>query len=458
MKRTQTNSEVVDKAMQIYNLTLKRYIGGVDTLASNLITVSDKIMLRPLWFGAFANQFKKITGTDVDFNKIADNDQAYMRQYESELAEARKIADDKAAMAGSTSNPFMSSIGRQINSKDSSFKKFVKTFDNFMNQFVINEYFVFRRALYELVTRGTMRRRDAAQLLAGVLLRSSLYFTLSKIIGNAFIGMMMSAFGLEDEDDEEEKDDKTMAQALGQGFASAATTLILGQNLGNISRSAVNYGVEKVNENYFDFLRNGEYDAYEDAIQYTFVAPSGKTPQFQDVLIGLSGPYGPTLKTSAFAYKKFTEEPKKEEDAIKRQDREMNYRLPIEILGNTGMVPLYKDVRNVTNKWIYQELDKELNAQRDGDGGGEVQIMDMNKSDLKRYHPELYEKYYGEGTQEAAEREIEREKKAAERAIKDALYGYEPSVSRRKDRKEYRSTRSSTRSSRRSSSRSSRRQ
>jgi hypothetical protein len=136
----------------------------------------------------------------------------------------------------------------------------------------------------------------------------------------------------------------------------------------------------------------------------------------------------------------------------------MNYRLPIEILGNTGMVPLYKDVRNVTNKWIYQELDKELDAQRDGDGGGEVQIMGMNKSDLKRYHPELYEKYYGEGTQEAAEREIEREKKAAERAIKDALYGYEPSVSRRKDRKEYRSTRSSTRSSRRSSSRSSRRQ
>jgi hypothetical protein len=249
-----------------------------------------------------------------------------------------------------------------------------------------------------------------------------------------------------------------MAQALGQGFASAATTLILGQNLGNISRSAVNYGVEKVNENYFDFLRNGEYDAYEDAIQYTFVAPSGKTPQFQDVLIGLSGPYGPTLKTSAFAYKKFTEDPKKEEDAIKRQEREMNYRLPIEILGNTGMVPLYKDVRNVTNKWIYQELDKELDAQGDGDGGGEVQIMGMNKSDLKRYHPELYEKYYGEGTQEAAEREIEREKKAAERAIKDALYGYEPSVSRRKDRKEYRSTRSSTRSSRRSSSRSSRRQ
>jgi hypothetical protein len=253
MKRTQTNSEVVDKAMQIYNLTLKRYSGGVDTLASNLITVSDKIMLRPLWFGAFANQFKKITGTDVDFNKIADNDQAYMRQYESELAEARKIADEKTAMAGSTSNPFMSAIGRQINAKDSGFKKFVKTFDNFMNQFVINEWFVFRRAVYELLTREKLTLGQASGLLAGVLLRSSLYFTLSKIIGNAFIGMMMSAFGLEDEDDEEEKDDKTMAQALGQGFASAATTLILGQNLGNISRSAVNYGVEKVNENYFDF-------------------------------------------------------------------------------------------------------------------------------------------------------------------------------------------------------------
>jgi hypothetical protein len=432
--RSRANSAVVDKAMQIYNYTLNPVRGGIDALATNLITVSDKLMLRPLWFGAFAKEFKKITGTEVDFEKIANNDQSYMRQYQTQLEEATKYADNKTAMAGSTSNPFMSSLGRQINATDSSLKKFWKTFDNFMNQFVINEFFVARRAIHDVFLQGTLSRKEAGWLLAGVVLRSSIYFTMSKVVGNAFFGMLLSGLGLKEVDDEDDDDEKTMAQAFGQGFASAATTLILGQNLGNISRSFVNYGVEKVNENYFDFLRSGEYNAYEDAIQYNIVPPSGKTPQFKDILIGLSGPYAPTLRTSEFAYKKFTEAPKKEEDAIKRQDREMYYRLPIEVLGSTGFVPLYKDVRTLTNKWIYQELDKERAEQNNKDESEKETPYGMNMSDLKRYHPDVYEEYYGKGTEAEAQRKLKKEKADAERAIKDALYGYEPSVSRRKDR------------------------
>jgi hypothetical protein len=34
--------------------------------------------MRPLWFGSFVNSFKNKTGVEPDFNKIKENDEAYM--------------------------------------------------------------------------------------------------------------------------------------------------------------------------------------------------------------------------------------------------------------------------------------------------------------------------------------------------------------------------------------------
>jgi hypothetical protein len=52
--------------------------------------------------------------------------------------------------------------------------------------------------------------------------------------------------------------------------------------------------------------------------------------------------------------------------------------------------------------------------------------MGLDKSDLKRYYPEIYEQYYGEGTEEAANRKLEREKNILEQRIKDDYYNYVP--------------------------------
>jgi hypothetical protein len=54
------------------------------------------------------------------------------------------------------------------------------------------------------------------------------------------------------------------------------------------------------------------------------------------------------------------EEPKKEASAIKRSEDELMIRLPLEVIGNTGFLPFYKDIRNIVNKSIYKELDKEM--------------------------------------------------------------------------------------------------
>jgi hypothetical protein len=188
----------------------------------------------------------------------------------------------------------------------------------------------------------------------------------------------------------------------------------------------VNYGVEKVNENYLDFLRDGEYDPYEDAIQYTFIPPEkkGKSLEAFDVIANISGPYSPAVKSLNFVTKKLTEEPKKEASAIERQEKEKNIRVPLEILGNLGYVPMYKDIRAIVNKSIYRELDKEMKAQENKQE--EFKPMGMNKTDLKRYYPEVYEEYYGEGTQDAAKRKLEYEKNLLERKMKDDYYNYVP--------------------------------
>jgi hypothetical protein len=227
-------------------------------------------------------------------------------------------------------------------------------------------------------------------------------------------------------DDEDEDDEKSFAQKLGQGLASTLTSLLLGRDFGNAMRSVVNYGVEKVNEKYLDFLRDGEYDPYEDAIQYTFIPPEkkGKSLEAFDVLANVSGPYAPSLKSMAFITKKLTETPKKEGDAIERQEQERNIRIPLEVLGNLGYLPLYKDVRSIVNKSIYSELDKEMDKK--GESKEEFKPMGLNKTDLKRYYPEIYEQYYGEGTEEDAKRKLEYEKNRLEREMKDEYYQYVP--------------------------------
>jgi hypothetical protein len=56
----------------------------------------------------------------------------------------------------------------------------------------------------------------------------------------------------------------------------------------------------------------------------------------------------------------------------------------------------------------------------------EFKPMGLNKSDLKRYYPEIYEQYYGEGTEDAARRKLEREKDILEQRMKDDYYNYVP--------------------------------
>jgi len=220
-------------------------------------------------------------------------------------------------------------------------------------------------------------------------------------------------------DDEEKEDEKSLMQKVGQAMASSATSLLLGRDFGNATKSVINYGVERANEEYLDFLREGEYDPYKDALQFTVIPKEqkGKKTDMGDLLMNMMGPFGPAAKTADLAIRKATEPEKKEADAIERSQMETQVRLPLEVLGNLGMIPLYKDVRKIVNKEIYKDLEKAEES---------PSKPIMNKEDMERYNPELYNQLYGPDAPtyeiEQMKKQMRKEKEAMMRQMKDEMY------------------------------------
>jgi hypothetical protein len=410
--------ETLNVIATIHNNTTKKVKNSAEFVADTLISTPDKIMMRPLWFGSFEKAFEDFSGKKPDLDKIAANDADYMIKNKESLEAAGRVADEKVVMAGDVDNPYMNSLRTYIPSDASGLAKTFKVFDNFMLKFQIRDYLNARRGIHAMMGNGNISKAQGAKLMAAVVTRMTVYTVMGKMAAEFMYGLFL--------DDEEEDDDKSFAQKLGQGLSSTFTSLLFGRDYGNSIRSVVNYGVEKVNEKYLDFLRDGEYDPYEDAIQYTFIPPEkkGKSLEAFDIIANISGPYSPAVKSLNFVTKKLTEEPKKEAAAIERQEKEKNIRVPLEILGNLGYVPMYKDIRAIVNKSIYNELDKELDQQ--GQKGEEFKPMGMNKTDLERYYPEIYEQYYGAGSEAEAKRKLEYEKNLLERKMKDDYYNYVP--------------------------------
>lgn len=411
-------SPIGNTASMIYNATLQKGKNATEYVAEKLSSFSDRIIVRYLWFGSFSNSFKDITGiqlTDKQLKEISNKNSEFYIENKDAIEAAGRIADEKATMAGNVDNPFMSALRGYIPSDDGSIKKAMKIFDNFMIRFVVGDFLVSRKAVMAMMGNGSISRGQGFKLMAAVVTRMTVYTIMLNTLQDFVYGLFTG--------DDDEEDDKSLAKKFGQGVASTLTTLVLGRDYGNISRTMINYGVEKANEEYLDFLREGEYDAYEDAIQYNFLSSKdGKALEGLDILASVTGPMGPSIKTLGMALKA-TGPDKKEAAASERQQRERWQRLPLEVFGNLGYIPLYKDIRNILNKDIYKDVRKELGKTEEKE---EFKPMGLGREDLKRYYPEIYEQYYGEGTEYSAKRKLKSEQDRLEREIKDEYYNYTP--------------------------------
>ena len=387
-KGSRAKSDVANKINQIYNKAgVRNFQNFVATASDALISTPDKLIMRPLWFGAFANEFKKQTGKDADFDLIASNNEAYMNANKDALARASDYADQTSVFAGASDNAFMGILKGVPNKNQSSFVRYFNTFNNFMTRFLIYEFVTARTGIYAAMGNGAISKKQGAALLAGATTRMVAYSVLVPMLNELMISVFNSLTG---RPDEEEEDEKSFAQRIAQGTTSAATSLLLGRDFGNIVKAPIAYGVERVNQEYLDFLRNGEYDSYKDQIMFTQIPVGGESSKgvsIEDFAINMLGPTAPTVRSLAFAVEKYTAEDKKEAGAIKRQDMEKYVRIPLELAGQAGFVPLYKDIRKILLNEMYKDLRK---AEDTPDG-----LNKMNKKDMEFLYPEIYNQLYG---------------------------------------------------------------
>jgi hypothetical protein len=220
----------------------------------------------------------------------------------------------------------------------------------------------------------------------------TVYSLLMKAFGSGLFGLLF--------DDDEEEEEKSADKMVGQALASTFTSLLLGRDFGNLTKGVINFGVEKMNEEYLDFLRDGEYDPYKDAIQYSVITPDDKQKDISNFILKMGGSFGPVLSTANLALKKSFEPEKKEEGAIERQRRDINQRIPLEIAGNLGFVPFYKDIRKTLMKDMYKGLEQEKSEAKikTEEKAKEKEKLKgyKNKTEMKEKNPRLYEETFPE--------------------------------------------------------------
>ena len=423
IKGAVSKNPVANKIQQIWNRSGKKYVNAVELQADALISTPDRAIMR-IWFGSFANQFKNITGEKVDFKKIAANDEKYMEQYKDAIDKATELADERSVMLGATDNPFMGILKGTVKPDQKIALKAFNNMNNFMTKFLIFEYVTARTAIMAAIGNGSLTKKQGGAVLGAVATRMVVYGLSLQMMGTGLMGLFF--------DDDEPETEKSFMQKLGQAFASAFSSLLIGRDFGNAVKNILNYGIEEANEKYLDFLREGDYDPYKDGIAYTLIPrDDSKQTDLGKLLMNMGGAYTPALNTAAFIVKKVTEKPKVKEDAIARREKEIKIRIPLEVLGNAGLIPLYKDIRKAVMKDMYKDLEKAEKTKGDKKKVESEKLQGFkNQEDMKRYDYDLWYRTFGpeavDFDAKQAEKAIKKTKDSLERAMKDEMYDYTP--------------------------------
>ena len=386
MRQSGMQSRVQEKMSIIGDMGFRQTYKVVNSISDLLMGGGDKLIARPLWISKFANEFKNnvknnlnedIDLTVDDFEKIADGTSKYLKdsKYAQAIKDATFQSDKTVAEFITSGNPFNAIIKNvRRDEKGEAAKNFYRVINSFMANFNLNEYATARFAVGAMLNDGEISKAQAGKLLAGILARMSsyviLYRTFSKYFDEVFLGAP------------EEEEEEDVAKVITRQVIGSLSTLMFRGGLGNIPALPVNYGIEYLNKEYLDFLRDGgEYDAYDDSIVYSLIGLddfSGKSlPEI--ALPILAGPYGPLAKTitrgATLAGRVKT---RKTQDARDRAQEELTDRITFELLGQLGLIPFYKDIRRGKLKIRFPEEGKDK----------------ISPSELRKLDPDLYRRLY----------------------------------------------------------------
>lgn len=340
----------------IMNLGLNQTAAGINTMANKLMSYPDQAISRPLWFGSFADSFAKATkelnGKEIkltveDYKKIGDGTSQYLTPEFKEAREsAKNTADANAITVATSTNPYNTILKNMPRTTDKGFLPLYRQANSYMARFSLFEYGTARNAIGALYKSGDISRTQAVGLLSGVIFRMSSYVAVYSVLSSIMDEELFDA----KDDKEEDIEDILTRQTVG-----SVLTLLTRGNLGNIPSIPINFMLESmINEPYLGDLRNNEeYDPYKHSIVFSQL--NKEDLQKKNLAeIGMkifAGPYGPmlatALRTGTLAVRsQFNLTP----ESRAKNLEELTNRMSFEALGNSGLIPFYKDIRRALVK------------------------------------------------------------------------------------------------------------
>jgi len=315
-----------------------------------LISKPDTLIARPLFIGVFSQEFKKLTGQKLNWEKMA-NDEAYRERFAEAIDQSSAAADSAVIDNAASNNPF-DSIPKNLADPDASMiKRAYQTMNVYMSRFRIFEYYSALKGVQNLFGKGEITRMQGAMLLTGTVVRMSMY----KMAMETVFSLIFSMLGIDDDEDEINPSTDITRNILG-GIA----TLAFGRNLGNFAQMPVNYGIEWLNELYGEGItREGEYNPYKDSVVFSKIAlnPDPQDNAFLNLIVSSLGSFTPVVKTALRASELSTRvQTGKNEETIQKNKDELFERIPFELAGETGVIPGYKDLRKIYLKYLFQGI------------------------------------------------------------------------------------------------------
>ncbi len=351
-------SHVANIMQVILRMGVKQTAAVVDKIASTIISSPDKSLSIPMWYGKFATTFEAETGiklTSKDLKDIGRGESKYLGdKYKAAVEKATKKADQTATMIGTSKNPFDSVIKNQYRTTGKGGGGAVNAYraaNKFMANFSLFEYATARMAVGALQRKGEISRTQALGILAGVGMRMTMYPILYTVLSQAFD---QELFGVDDEsEDESDIEDIITRQVVG-----TMLSLMTRKSMGNIPNLVPSMLIEQFNEKALDGLREGDYDAYKHSIVYNQLS----LDQIEDkgltkTAVGvLAGPFGPIIKTlermTSLGFRSINNATK---ESREKNKEELTNRMVLELLGNSGLVPFYKDIRRAVVKDFFAD-------------------------------------------------------------------------------------------------------
>jgi len=345
-QQEQMTSDFGDRIGKVFSV-LKKPAKAFMKFNEDLITKPDSLVAKPLFIGAFSASFEESTGQKPNWEKIA-NDENYRNKFDSAIQKASEDGDAAVIDNAASNNPF-DAIPKNILDRDASaIKQALQTVNRYMSRFRTFEYYSALKGVQSMIGKGDLTKSQGALLLTATVIRMSMY----KMAIDMAFSVVFSLLGLDDEDDEKEIDEE-----VSKGVLGAIATLALGRYLGNVAQMPVNYGAEWLNREYGEGITfSGDYNAYKDGIVFSKI-PMEVKPQdnmISNVVINSLGSYTPMVKTVDRAGKLITRATaSKRQETRDRNLDELLTRIPFEIAGNSGVIPGYKTLRKIYNKYLF---------------------------------------------------------------------------------------------------------